>query len=509
MTMPVKPFNVLFVVSDQHQAACTGYEGYPQAITPHMDRLAREGTRFTSAYTQNPICTPSRVSLFSGQYCHNHGYYGLSGPTPERLPGFLGHFKSHGYRTAAIGKLHMPNNPQDWLKDQVDLYGECYDYDDDFHGGSAYFQHLKQLGLRDKEDSIRLTEFPGAQQDEGRPSDLPYEHNVESWCVQQATRFIDESRAAGKPFCMEVSLPRPHQCYTPDRRFWDLYPADLALPPTINQDASLRPPHFQAQVARGKRWEGLIEPKGVEHVRRRVWRAYLACITQVDDALGRLLDHLDKSGLAENTIVVYGSDHGAYSGTHGVPEKAPGICSESVCRVPSVWRVPGVTRAGHVSRQLVENVDLAPTITALCGLPPMDTVDGKNLTGLLGGDDKPVRTVAVTENAWSKSIRWDDWRLVHYQPEMFGGRTFGELYNLRADPDETTNLFADPSHRDVVAEGRRRLLEWLIGTTRVVTVWPAVDWQKKPYDYGTAADGKESNTAGPALRAARQQLNYL
>lgn len=508
--MATPPYNVLFVVSDQHLAACTGYEGHPQAITPHLDRLAREGVRFARAYTQNPICTPSRVSLLSGQYCHNHGCYGLSGPRPERLPGFLGHFRANGYRTAGIGKLHTPNDPSDWLIDQVDLYAECYDYGrESACGGSAYFQYLERLGLRDQEDSIRLPEFPGAQQDDGRPSRLPYEHSVEGWCVQEAVRFMQASQAVGKPFCMEVSLPRPHQCYTPDRKFWDLYPDDLALPPTINQDASCRPPHFQAMVEHARRWEGLIEPRGVERVRRRVWRAYLACITQVDYALGQLLDHLEQTGLAERTVVVYGSDHGAYSGTSGIPEKAPGICSEAVCRVPYLWRVPGVTPAGQTSQQLVENVDLAPTLAALCGLPAMETADGKDLTGLLRGGEQPVRAVAVTENPWSKAIRWGDWRLVHYQREMFGGKEVGELYHLGNDPDETRNLFTDPACRDVVAEGRRLLLEWLIGTTRVVSVWPAVNWTRSPYDYRTAADGKESNTAGPSWRAARNQLNYL
>jgi arylsulfatase A-like enzyme len=497
--------NILFVISDQHLATCTGYEGHSQAITPNMDRLAREGVRFTNAYTQNTICTPSRVSILSGQYCHNHGYYGLSGPRPERLPSFLGHFRAQGYRTAGIGKLHTPNDPADWLADQVDLYGECYNYGAELRvEESAYFEYLARLGLRDREDSIRLPEFAGAQQDEGRPSNLPYEHSVEGWCVQQAVKFIDASHAAGKPFCMEVSLPRPHQCYTPDQKFWDLYPDDLDLPPTLNQDASHRPPYFQAMVERAKKWEGLIEPKGVEHVRRRVWRGYLACITQVDYALGQLLDHLDRTGQAENTIVVYGSDHGAYSGTHGVPEKAPGICSEAVCRVPYLWRVPGLAKAGHVSRQLVENVDLAPTITALCGLPAMETVDGKDITALLQGDDQPVHEVAVTENAWSKAIRWDDWRLVHYQPALWDS---GELYHMGEDPDETRNLFT--ARPDIVAEGRRRLLEWLIGSTRVTTVWPALDFSKSPYDYRTAADGKEANTAGPALRLKRNQRNYL
>ncbi|MEI6520052.1 MAG: sulfatase-like hydrolase/transferase [bacterium] len=508
--MPNTPYNIIFVISDQHQAACTGYEGHPQAITPNMDRLAAEGVRFTDAYTQNPICTPSRMSFFTGQYCHNHGIYGLSGPSPDHLPGFLGHFKSNGYRTAGIGKLHTPNDPQDWLLNQVDLYAESYNYGGKFEcNSSAYFDYLRELGIRDKEDSITLPEFSGAQQDEARPSQLPYEHSVEGWCVKKAIEFMGESQKAGKLFCMQVSLPRPHQCYTPDQIFWDMYPDDLELPETINQDTSKRPPHFQQMVQRGKTWEGLIDPKGVENVRRRVWHGYLACITQVDFALGQLLDYLDQNRLADNTIVIYGSDHGAYSGTFGVPEKAPGICSQAVCRVPYIWRVPGVTKGGHVSHQLVENIDLTPTITALCGLPAMETVDGKDISTLLSGDETSVRSVAVTENPWSKAIRWDEWRMVHYQPQMFGGEEFGELYNIRTDPNETTNLFDNLSYRDVVAEGRKRLLEWLIDTTRVVSVWPAVDWANKPYNYKTVEDGKESNTAGPAYRAGINQLNYL
>lgn len=507
--MNALPFNVLFVISDQHLATCSGHEGHPQALTPNMDRLACEGVSFRHAYTQNPICTPSRVSLLSGQYCHNHGYFGLSGPHPGNLPSFLSHFRSHGYRTAGIGKLHMPDDPTDWLLGHVDDYAECYG------GGrtvaskkSAYFHYLDDLGLRSQEDSLALQEFPGAQQDEARPSFLPYEHSVEGWCVQRAIAFMDQSRAEAKPFCMEVSFPRPHQCYTPDQRFWDMYPADLDLPPTINQDPSQRPPHFRKMVEHTKIWDGLIEPRGFEEVRRRVWRGYLGCITQVDHALGELLDYLDRTGQAENTIVIYGSDHGAYSGTFGIPEKAPGICSESVCRVPFLWRVPGVTSAGHVSQALVENIDLVPTITELCGLPPMKTAEGASLSGLLRGGEEPVKSVAVTEHAWSKSIRWGEWRLVHYQPEMFGEEDWGELYHISEDPHERRNLYREEAYQNIVHEGRRLLLEWLIRTTRVKTVWPA----RRDGDalvYHTAGDGKEAHDAGPTARLKKGQLNYL
>jgi arylsulfatase len=509
-------YNVLNVISDQHQAACMGCEGHTQALTPNMDRLAASGVRFDRAYTQNPICTPSRVSIFSGQYVHNHGYYGLSGPTPERLPGFLGHFKANGYRTAAIGKLHMPDDPVNWLADQTDYLADSYmtERRDQDPEDTPYFNYLRDLGIRENEDSIGLPEFEGKQQHEARPSLLPFEHSVEGWCASEALAFIDGTRGgdSSQPFCMQVSLPRPHQCYTPDQRFWDMYPDDLALPDTIHQDPSGRPPHFRDSMKYLRNMKWLIEPKTFEDGSRRVWRGYLAAITQVDHALGLLMDGLRERGLTDDTIVIYHADHGAYSGTFGVPEKAPGICSDAVCRIPMIWYVPGVTTTGDVVSELVENVDIAPTINSLCGVPEMDTVDGHDISGLLDGRGVSVRDGAVTENPWSKSIRWDRWRLVHYQPELFQNEDgessdVGELYDMEADPWEARNLYTDPAHRKVVETGRRLLLEWLIRTTRVTTVWPVATWPEMSYDI--TGDGKESNNSGAEARRAKGHVHYL
>lgn len=498
--------NVLLIMSDQHQAACAGYEGHPQAITPNLDRLAAEGTRFRQAYTQNPICTPSRTSILSGQYCHNHGYYGLGGPAPHALPSFFSHFKGHGYTTAGIGNLHVPNAPRNWLENHLDLFGDCFESVDGTPDRSPFYDKIRSLGLLEKED-FHFGEKNREYWMEGMPSQLPFELSQEGWCVEEAISFMNG--LGDWPFCMEVSLERPHQPFYAAKQFWDMYPEDLAPPATIDQDPSGRPPHFREACQRFREMAWAIEPRTFEAGARRMWRAYLACITHVDHAVGLLLDHLDKTGLAKDTIVIYTADHGGYSGTHGIAEKAPGICSDAVCRVPSIWRVPDTDPAGAVCRQLVESVDIAPTIASLCGLPPMDTVDGRDITPLLRGGDDPVREVAVTEHPWSKGLRWKQWRFVHYQREMFDGRDVGELYDLEGDPDETRNLYDDPAHQDVVRECRRLLLEWLIGTTRVATVWPAADWTKSPFDYHTAGDGKESNAAGPALRVREGQINYI
>ena len=498
-------FNVIYVISDQHQAACTGYEGHPQAITPNMDRLAKQGVRFTRAYTQNPICTPSRTSILSGQYCHNHGYYGLNGPAPPyNLPSFFSHFRRYGYRTGAFGKVHTPDEPQNWLAGHLDSFGDCYRYQAKPPYLSAeYTGYLVERGLFEKEDSVTLPEFPGDQQLEGRPSNLPYEHTVEGWTVRKAIKFMDDS--GSQPFAVQVSLPRPHENFTPDKRFWDLYPEDLSLPPTLNADPSHRPPHFQRTYEAYRKQPWLIEPKTFEAGARRIWHGYLGCITQVDFALGEIMDYLDRTSKGDNTILIYGSDHGGYSGTYGIPEKAPGICSEAVCRVPMIWRVPEISKTGFVSDQLVENIDIAPTITSLCELPEMETTDGKDILSLIEGGKDPVREVAVTEFALSKALRWGPWRFVHYPEEMFG-LDVGELYNLDEAPLETKNLYHDPAHQDIVNKSRRLLLEWLTTTSRFVTTLPApsgTEYSK------VAEDGKESNKYGPKDRIRRKSFNYL
>ena len=466
--------NVVEIISDQHQARCMGCEGHAQAITPNMDRLAREGVRFTHAYTQSPICTPSRVSVLSGQYCHNHGYYALGGPQPKTLPNFVGHFRQHGYRTAAIGKLHLPHDPTDWIFDDCDLWADCHRMPHQADRGSrrsAYADYLRELGLLDKEDSSVMRDCPPGwrqQQCYARPSLLPFEHCVEGWCVQRAIGFLETYR--DQPFYMQVSLPRPHTAHTPDQQFWDMYDQDLELPETFYADPSGRPPHFQEMV-RLMRRTSASRGESPEFVAKRVWRGYLACITHVDHAVGLLLENLDRLGLAEETIVIYHADHGAYHMSHGIQEKAPGISSELICRIPFLWRVPGVSRASHVCGELVENVDIAPTITSLCGLPPMTSYDGFDLSDLLRGNDRALRQVAVTEHQWSRALRFGPWRFVHYQPKMFNGRSIGELYNLQEDRDEATNLYYDPRHQDIVHQCRRLLLEWLIDTHRPVTSW--------------------------------------
>jgi choline-sulfatase/uncharacterized sulfatase len=465
--------NILFIVADQHNAKVLGHQGHPDVQTPNLDRMAAEGVRCDAAITQNPICTPSRISFLSGQYCHNHGYYGLSGPNPGGLPNIFGHFRRAGYTTAAMGKIHCPEY---WVEDQCDIFHETCGTS---IGGrsAAYTAFLRERGKEHLEDHGGLPEFGdrGRQSMEGRPSPLTFEESQEGWIAHQAIAVMREAAEAGQPFLVHTSLPRPHQCTSPSPEFWALYDeAHLTLPPNADYAMEGKAPHLRASAERWRTGDWtLYDPHTFEAGRLRKLHGYLGAVSQVDHAVGLMLDFLREAGLAENTIVVYTADHGDYATEHGIMEKAPGICSDAITRVPQLWWSPGRLDGARVVTEIVESVDIPATLCTMAGLAPLETADGQAIDRLLQGSTEPVHRVGVTEFAWSKSIRKGHYRYVHYPPAMFADTYpagFGELYNLEADPWEMHNLYFDLDYRAVVEELRYELVNWLITTTRPTTV---------------------------------------
>jgi len=493
----VKKPNVLFLISDQHNAKCLGHAGHPIVKTPNLDRLAAEGVRFTNAITQNPICTPSRVCYFSGQYPHNHGYYGLVGQAPLALPTILGHFRAHGYRTAAVGKIHCP---LDWIPADADYHREvdAHPKSDGSQTKSDYDRYLEAKGLLAQRDDGLYPEQTerGRTSKDARRSALNYEDSVEGWCAREGMKFIEES--GDSSWIMQLSFPRPHQIYSPSDPFWEMYPDNLPMPPNADIDMSLKPPHMRKMREMHVAGQGLplFGDKSYEALRRRKLRGYYGLVSQTDHAIGQVLDLLRVRGLEEDTIVIYTSDHGEYACEFGLLEKAPGICSDAVTRIPHIWRWPKKFKRGHVCEQLVETVDLATTITALAGLPEFITGDGKDISPLLQGEEVELHQVSVTENAWSKSIRKGPWRMVYYPRELFAeespDRPVGELYNIKEDPWEMNNLFYDPEHQKKIRELRADLMDWLTTTTRVATGWPPIPSDDPHLEHRRDADGKAS-----------------
>ena len=250
--------------------------------------------------------------------------------------------------------------------------------------------------------------------------------------------------------------------------------------------------------------------------RLRKLHGYLGNVSHVDHAVGELLQFLDDAGIADNTIVVYSSDHGDYAAEFGIMEKAPGICSDAITRVPFMWRWPGRFPAGRVADELVESVDFAATACALAGIETMETGDGHDISHLLRGGKGAVRRVAVTEFAFSKSVRKGRYRYVHYPVGMFARfgaewreRGFAELYDLEADPWEQENLALLPQHRATVEEMRHELIDWLVTTTRPATVLrlpvAATEQRALRYHNPVNRDGKYN----PRRVTELATLNYL
>jgi choline-sulfatase/uncharacterized sulfatase len=389
----------------------------------------------------------------------------------------LGHSRQAGYRTAAIGKIHCPEN---WLETDSDLFLETCGCS---VGGrcQAYTDYLTERGLTDLEDHAAMTEFGdrGRQTVEGRPSMVSYEDGQEGWGVRQAIAFMDRCATDRIPFFAHVSLPKPHQCYTPAQQFWDLYDeSKLTLPPNVDYEMAGKAPHLRqtAENWRARQWQ-LFEPRTFEAGRLRKLHGYLGNVSHVDHAVGELLAWLEEHGLSRDTIVVYSSDHGDYACEHGIMEKAPGICSDAITRIPMIWRWPGQFEAGHVATEIVETVDLANTLCAMAGLDALESADGCDISHLLYGRAGEVHRIGVTEFAWSKSVRRGHYRLVWYPREMFADdypAGFGELYDLEQDLWEMHTLFFEEEYAPVVRDLQDELVNWLVTTTRPATILPAV-----------------------------------
>lgn len=520
--MPQRP-NILFLFSDQHHAGAMGCAGHAVARTPALDALAARGVRCTHAFAQSPICTPSRVSYLSGQYPLNHGYYGLDGPPPSRIPSLFTAARAAGYRTGMVGKIHTPPG---WLSRDCDVvrdgYGHEYAPVRDLsltppealgcwleYPRDDYSEYLAGKGLRAERDDLFLQEWYAAhgscagQGLDARPSRLGAEDTFEAWAAGEAVRFLESS--ADAPFCLWASFPHPHPTYAPAAPFWELYDGELPLPPSAHDALADRHPTLRAERAKQQQADwAIFAPRDWEAASRRVLRGYYGCVSQMDDAVGRVLAGLDALGLRENTIIVYGSDHGDFMLEHGLIEKAPGIGSRCVTQVPMLWSWPGYLPEGATRDALAEAVDVLPTLCALAGLPAPDWADGHDLSDVLAGTRDGVRDVAVTEGPLAHAIHTSRYTLVHYPAAMQGGQPFSELFDHETDPSERVNRIDDPAYQDIVHDLRARLLDWAFTHRRKTTLLPLLT------NTPTAADGTITRDAEAMLLEGDDwRRNYL
>ncbi|MGE5557471.1 MAG: sulfatase-like hydrolase/transferase [Bacillota bacterium] len=455
--MKKKP-NILFIMSDQHRYDCMGYSGIYPVKTPHIDRIAAEGMHFSRAFTPIPLCCPARQCLINGRRPETFGvYWNYNGgglPAPGLRPqeyAWPRRLKEAGYLNGHIGKWHV--NPE---------------YDPRSFGYDAYVNEWDYHKYREER-------FPGVKYKNGwfgEADPLPVEHSATHWLAGQAIKLMERYECDGAPWYLQLNFPEPHLPCRPAGEFASMY-GTREIPVWQNfREEFTHKPYIQKQQ---------LYSWGIENYSWNDWAPivarYYGIISQMDQAIGMVLDTLERLGAAENTIVIYTSDHGDMCGAHRMIDKHY-VLYDDVVRIPLAVRWPGKIKAGSVCEEFVYNVlDLPPTIFEILGFAPEEHFQGRSLLRLLEGLNVPDwRTEVVsTYNGQQfglytqRMLRDRRWKYIWNTTDV------DELYDLERDPGELTNLIHEPEYGSLVAEMRRKLYETLLAEGDKL---PANPWMK-------------------------------
>ena len=459
-----KPPNIVFIFSDDHAYQAISAYGDPRHLidTPQIDRIAKEGMRFDRCLVPNPICGPSRACVQTGKYSHINGF-------PNNTNSFFNNgqvtfpklLQQAGYQTAIVGKWHLEADPKGFDFWQI-LYGQ----------GIYYNPPMNQMGKRVKTD--------------GYVTDI---------ITDTSLKWLD-SRDKSKPFLLMCQQKAPHRTWEPavrdlnfdhDRKYpepatlLDNYEGrgvaeknqEMTLLEAINsKDMKLDGPPAGLSPEQASAWDSYYKPRndaflkanlqGDDLVRWRYQRYlhdYLACVKEVDVSVGKVLDYLEKNGLAEDTIVVYSSDQGFYLGEHGWFDKR-WIFEESL-RTPLLVRWPGQVKPGSVCKEIVSNVDFAETLLDVAGAPVPAEMQGRSFVPLLQGK---------TPDDWRKSFyfQYFEFPMPHHVEPHYGvvtdryklmhftggtkGVDYWELFDREKDPQELKSFFGLPEYATVQAD---------------------------------------------------------
>lgn len=425
-------YNVLFIASDDLNNDLGCY-GNSYVKSPNIDRLAGRGIRFDRAYNQFPLCSPSRTSLLTGLRPDVTRIYDLKEHFRERNPDVVTLpqlFKNSGYFSARVGKIFH--------------YGVPYQIGTDGLDDPASWHQVVNPKGRDKDEEDEVINLT-PERKLGSALALHIaggtdEEQTDGLIATEAIKLLEKKK--NDPFFLAVGFFRPHTPYIAPKKYFDLYPpATVPLAREIENDLDdipdaaifTKPPHW-----------------GVgEADRRKVHGAYYASISFMDAQVGRLLDALDRLGLADNTIVVFWSDHGYNVGQHGQWMKQS--LFENSARVPFIISVPGGLK-NDASGRTVELLDLYPTLAELCRLKAPANLQGRSLVPLLRNPrsawDKPAYTQVRRGQIFGRSVRTERWRYNEWDE----GKSGKELYDHEKDPDEFYNLAGKKEHADVQEE---------------------------------------------------------
>jgi len=451
MAQNVKRPNLLFIMADQHRYDFLGCAEAAFPRTPHLDAIAARGVRFSQCTTNSPVCAPARIGLATGLHPWRLGALDNGAFLPLSTPTYYQRLRDHGYRVGCVGKLDLakPDPYNGRYGDRPIVYAWGFTHPEEcegkMHAGGSprprgpYTFHLRDRGLLERfHADYQARRAKGWIRGASYDSVLPCEDFEDVYIGRRAVEWV-ERVPDDFPWHLFVSFVGPHDPFDPPAPFAErTRRADV--PPPIAADLAGKPAWVRRRALG-------LSPDEIVHTRRQ----YGALIELIDAQVGALLDALERRGFAENTCVIYASDHGEMLGDHGLYTKS--VAYEAALRVPLLAAGPGI-EGGHVCGAPVELLDLNPTLCDLAGLPPPEHLDARSLVPLLRGETDRHRPDALAVLRNFRCLRTERYKLIENANDV------PELYDLGEDPEERHNLAEE--RPDIVGRLHRRLRERLL-----------------------------------------------
>ena len=503
--------NFLFIMTDQHRWDWLGCAGHPVVKTPNIDALAAAGTRFGNFHVTSPVCMPNRASFMTGRYPSTHGLRYNGCVLPANTNCFTDVLAAAGYRTASIGKSHLqpftsdpPLRKEDgksrlieearkpdsaaYSSEQPGSYASerRYAFDLPYYG----FQHVDMVtGHGDKCNGHYRQWFRETCPDwetlhdparelphnyscpQAYRTPIPEEFYPTRYVADRAIDWIGERARDTDPFFAYVSFPDPHHPFNPPGKYWDMYHPDqfeVSLPFEAHQNPTPPMQWMDEQWRSGaKTLTKTTACRLGEQQLREAMALTAGMVTMIDDEVGRLVEMLKKTGQYDNTVICFNSDHGDYLGDFSLLLKGA-MPFRSVTQVPMIWSDPR-SREGRVVEDLASTIDISATILDRVGLVPYHGMQGTSLLPVIEGGsiDRDALLTEFNDQVGRhgferaprvRSLRTKDWRLT-----LYGTEPWGELYDLRSDPQETNNLWDDAAQAGIRAELTLKLAHMLTG----------------------------------------------
>ncbi|SDT30902.1 Arylsulfatase A [Paenibacillaceae bacterium GAS479] len=488
----MKKPNVLLITSDQQHWNTIGAFN-SEIHTPNLDRLVRQGTTFNRAYCPNPTCTPTRASIITGMYPSQHGAWTLGTKLMEDRHTVGEDFLAAGYQTALVGKAHFQplgsteefpsleaypflQDLDFWKNYKENFYGFNHvelarNHVNEAHVGQHYALWLEEKGCDNWRDYF-LPPTGTMDRTQMYTWPIPEEFHYNTWIAERTNALLEQYESNDESFFLWSSFFDPHPEYLVPEPWDSMYdPDQLTIPTMVPGEHDRNPPHFAktqedkpdfsdlAETGKGihgyrshNYYEYGHQPKLTDYDKKKLVGVYYGMVTMMDKYIGRILDKLDELGIADNTIVVFTTDHGHFFGQHGLQAKG-GFHYEDLIKLPFIARYPGHIPAGQTSEAIQSLVDLAPTFLSFCDIKIPYAMTGVDQKKVWLGESGHARDHAICEFRHEPTtIHQKTYVDSRYKITVYYNQTYGEIFDLQEDPQELNNLWDDPAAASLKSE---------------------------------------------------------